>query len=281
MKSTCFGIMLLLAVSAVSANQKPQHSRSDKNKGKILQWQMEIKELIKERQECVAAKQKKIDELEKKIKEAQKACGNGKPNKIHVGSPRLLGKGKNDDNSEDDSAAENSNDNNSNQNSQSDEDSNESNHNNHGKGGKGGNGSAWGKKEQSSAKINAVSNGKSFGKGGSMSMAGPQGAHSQAKGAHGTQTGSSFNSDEENAFDNWGVSKNGGKGDAWGSKGKSNQKVKSNVMAKTYGKGESGTQTGRNGAQAFGNGDFGSATGADWKGNVDNREESFGVKKHK
>lgn len=294
--------MLLIVSSAVLANQKPQksdsdsdsHSNSDKkgNGKQIAEWEKQIKILIKERQECIDTKQKKIDELKKKIEEAQKKCANQKKNKIHVGNPRLLNNDKknehhNEENSDEDSdensASEHQNNkkkahhNNSEESSESEEKEN----NHQGKNNKNHNGSAWGKNEHKTAKINAASKGQSFGKGGSTAMAGPQGAQSQAKGSKGTKTGSSFNSDETNAFDNWGVTNKNGKADAWGTKGKASQKVSSNVKADTFGKGESGTMTGRNGAQAFGNGEHGSKTGADWKGDVDSKEESFGVKKFK
>lgn len=139
--------------------------------------------------------------------------------------------------------------------------------------------SKWGKNEATNAKIDAKSKAQSYGNGNSASFAGPQGAKSQASGSKGTSTGSSFNSDEKRRQYNWGETRNGKNKNAWGQIAESDQKVASKVHAKTFGKGASGTATGRDGAEAFGKGTKGSKTGANWKGNLDNKENSFGITK--
>jgi len=139
----------------------------------------------------------------------------------------------------------------------------------------------WGKNEKTKSKIDATSQAQSFGKGSSTSVAGPQGAKSQATGSKGTSTGSSFNSDEQKKLSNWGETKNGNHRSAWGQTGSSDQKIASNVNAETFGKGASGSATGREGAEAFANGKKGSNTGADWKGDLKSKENSFGMNKSK
>jgi len=113
-----------------------------------------------------------------------------------------------------------------------------------------------------------------------MAAAGPQGAQSHAHGTKGTKTGSSFKSDEQRAYDSWGVSNHGGHASAWGSKGTSDQQVKSNVHGQSFGNGGSGTHTGRDGAQAYAQGDKGTKTGADWKGSSNNKEDSWAVNQY-
>ncbi len=139
------------------------------------------------------------------------------------------------------------------------------------------NGSAWRNQEKTDKKIKAKAHANSKGSGGSMASAGSQGTKSQASDSKGTSTLSDFELDEKKAFKSGGVTRKNSKSDAWGSQGNDKQKICSQVRAKSDGEGGSGTLTGRDGAQAFGEGSKGSETKADWKGNEKRNTRSVGA----
>jgi hypothetical protein len=138
--------------------------------------------------------------------------------------------------------------------------------------------SHWANNVLQKQKVSAKTAGVAYGHGGATSHAGPCGAESQAKGSHGTKTGSNFRSDNLLAQNSWGAASNGkGAASNWGSKALTTQKVDAKVAAASFGEGNSGTKGGNDGAAAYANGSKGSKTNANWDGDSNHAQNSFGT----
>ena len=135
---------------------------------------------------------------------------------------------------------------------------------------------AWGKEEQTNAKIDAKAEGQSFGNGESTSVAGPSGAQSTAHGTKGAKTGTSFQANIHKRGSNWGVDQTKGKESAFGKTYSSDTRVDARGKAQGHGKASVGSRTGLDGSENFAQGTKGTQTGASWKGNTNSKENAWG-----
>jgi hypothetical protein len=140
---------------------------------------------------------------------------------------------------------------------------------------------AWGKKEQTNAKIDAKAEGQSFGNGESTSVAGPSGAQSTAHGTKGAKTGTGFQANIHQRGSNWGVDQTTGKKSAFGKTYSSDTNVDARGNAQGFGQASVGSRAGLDGSENFAQGTKGTKTGASWKGNTNSKENSWGFKAQK
>ena len=136
---------------------------------------------------------------------------------------------------------------------------------------------SYASKTQQGVNSQAATDAIAYGAGKTQSVAGPNGAQSQAEGTLGTNTASSYNNDNYRNEDSWGQSSKGGAASSFANKSNSKQQIAAAAYGASKGFGGSGASSGNDGSQSYGTGSYGGASGASWGQSATLNQDKWGA----